>query len=216
MVIERRRGVNCDKAEEKKSGRLMRLEKLLREWAVDTDQRRQLVKEEQVHPSTMCACLKEPKDWLGQHEGIERVFTPLRRQPHRRRHVGGPVGETRELAPNDPTERHDPHGHTERAMQLDEREGLRARRCEMDREGKRKNRRDESEGQPVQESSNLVEFAQFGIVICPQHLDNSFSYKCRADSEKTELSVNLFPPHITPAPTSEFAAAAMRCKFFRE
>jgi hypothetical protein len=36
----------------------------------------------------------------------------------------------RELTPNEPTERHDPHGHAKRAMQLDERNGLLVRRCE--------------------------------------------------------------------------------------
>ena len=39
-----------NQAEKKKPDRLVHLQELLREWAVLTDQRRQLAKEEQVHP----------------------------------------------------------------------------------------------------------------------------------------------------------------------
>src|SRR5712671_4311554 len=49
---------------------------------------------EQVHPVAVRA---------GLEEDLERVFAPLRREPHRLRHVSGPVGEARELAPSRPS-----------------------------------------------------------------------------------------------------------------
>jgi len=63
------------------------LQELLHERAVLADQRRQLAEEEQVHPVAVRVGLEEPGDQLGQQEGVERVFAPLRREPHRLRHV---------------------------------------------------------------------------------------------------------------------------------
>src|SRR6516165_1339243 len=102
MVVERRRGKKRNQREEKEPDRLVNLQELLREWAVPADQRRQVAQEEQVHPVPVRVSVEEPEDRLGQQEGVEGVFAPLRRVPHRLRHVSGPVGEARELAPNQP------------------------------------------------------------------------------------------------------------------
>jgi hypothetical protein len=98
----------------------------------------------------------------GQQEGVDRVFAPLRREPHHLRHLSGPVGEARELTPNEPTERHDPYRDAERAMQLDEGYSLLLGRCEIDREGEHDDRGDEEQGQPVQEPNNRVETRSLG------------------------------------------------------
>jgi len=116
MVVERRRAMKRNQGEKKEPDRFVHSQELLRECAVLTDQRRQLAKEEQVHPVAVRVGLEEPEDRLDQQEGVERVFAQLRREPHCLRHVRGPIGEARELAPNEPTEHHDPHSHAERAM----------------------------------------------------------------------------------------------------
>jgi hypothetical protein len=102
-----------NQAEEKEPDRLVDLQKLPLEWAVLADQRRQLAEEEHVYPLSISVGQKEPEDRLGQQEGVKRVLAPVRREPHRRRHVNGPIGQARELAPNKPTECHDPHSHAE-------------------------------------------------------------------------------------------------------
>lgn len=107
------------------------------------DQRRQLAEEKQIHPVAPRVGLEEPEDRLDQQEGVERVFAPLRREPHRLRHVRGPIGEARELAPNEPTEHHDPHSRAERAMQLGKRHRLLPGRCQIDRESQHEDRDDE-------------------------------------------------------------------------
>src|SRR3954452_13269101 len=74
MVVERRRGMQRNQAEEKEPDRLVHLQELLREQAVLADQRWQLAKEEQVHPLAVGIGLEEPEDRLSQQEGVERVF----------------------------------------------------------------------------------------------------------------------------------------------
>ena len=128
----------------------MHRQELLRERAVLADQRRQVTEEEQVHAVAVRVGVEKPKDRLDQQEGIKCVFAPMRREPHRLRHVGGPVREARELAPNEPTENQDPHRHTERPMQVNECNSLILGRCEIDREGEYNDRGDEEQGQPVQ------------------------------------------------------------------
>ena len=191
-----------DQAEEKEADRLVHLQELLRERAVLADQRRQLAEEEQVRPVAMGVGVQEPEDRLGQHEGVERVFAPLRREPHRLRHVSRPVGEARELAPNEPTERHDPHGHAKRTMQLDECNGLLLGRREIDREGEHEDRGDEERGQPVKEPDHRVENEQFGILIGPQHPNTSLSCLARLAGVEIESPAHLFPRLLTPVPNS--------------
>src|ERR1700730_15748496 len=98
-----------NQAEEKQPDYHVHRQELLREWAVLADQGRQLAQEEQVHPVAVSIGLEEAQDRLGQQEGVERVFAPLRREPHRLRHVSGPIGKARELAPNETTKRHNPY-----------------------------------------------------------------------------------------------------------
>jgi hypothetical protein len=129
---------------------------------------------------------------------IERVFAPLRREPHWLRHVSGPVRELRELAPNEPAQGHDPYGQAERAMQLDERNGFLPRRCELDREGEYEDRDDEEQGQPVQDPDRRVENTQFGIAISPQHPATSLSSPCGAAGGKIGSHGRLFPGPFTP------------------
>jgi hypothetical protein len=50
MVVERRRGMKRNQAEEKESDGFVHLQKLLGERAVCADQRRQLAEEKQIHP----------------------------------------------------------------------------------------------------------------------------------------------------------------------
>ena len=116
MVVEHRRGMKRNQAKEKEPDCLVHLQELPRERAVLADKRRQLAEEEQVHPVALRVGVEEPENRLGQQEGVERVFASMCHEPHRLRHVSGPVGEARELAPNQPTERHEPHGHAERPM----------------------------------------------------------------------------------------------------
>jgi hypothetical protein len=63
MVVERRRGMQRDQAEEKEPDRRVRLPQLLGEWAVRADQGRQPAEEEQVRP----VVLREPHE-LGYRE----------------------------------------------------------------------------------------------------------------------------------------------------
>jgi hypothetical protein len=98
MVVECGRGMQRNNAEEKEPDRLLHLQEPLRERAVPADQRRQVAEEEQVHPIAMRVGVEKPEDRLGRQEGVERVFAPLRREPHCLRHVSRPVGEAGKLA----------------------------------------------------------------------------------------------------------------------
>ena len=65
MVIERRRGVKRNHAEEKESDRLVQRQELFRKRAVPTDQRWQLAEEKQIHPIAVGVGMQEPQDRLG-------------------------------------------------------------------------------------------------------------------------------------------------------
>ena len=90
--------------EEKEPDYFVRLQELPGEQAVLADQGWQLTEEEQVRSIAVRVAVEEPEHRLDQQEGIKSVFAPMRREPHQLRHVGGPIGEVRELAPNEPNE----------------------------------------------------------------------------------------------------------------
>jgi len=68
MVVERRRGMKRNQAEEKEPNGLVHRQELLREWAVLANERRQLAVQEQIHPVAVRVGLEEPEDRLGQQE----------------------------------------------------------------------------------------------------------------------------------------------------
>jgi hypothetical protein len=66
-----------------------------------------------------------------------------------------------------------------------------------DREGENEDRGDEEQGQPVQEPDSLVENAQLGIAIGPQHPDTSLSSPAGVGREEIESGARLFPRPFT-------------------
>src|SRR5580704_8814252 len=83
-------------------------------------------------------------------------------------------------------------------MQLDQRDGLLLRRCEIDREGEHEDRGDEEQGQPVQEPDHRVENVHFRIAIDPQHPDTSVSSPTGpAGGRSNRAGVYSHGPYVT-------------------